>query len=422
SNYLSRLAALRPGDTLVLAPGHYGADAFGNDNGSARGLPIHGLHGTADQPITIKGMDGQPRPVLWAAQPARFNVIQLVDASFITIKGLEINGRDNFSFGVSAYGAVHDITLEDLYIHGVGGDQQNVGISTTGAYAWNWVIRGNVIEGAGTGMYLGNSEGDSPFVAGVIENNLIVDSIGYNLQVKHQTPWVNPPAGMPTWPTRTIIRHNVFSKANHASMGGMARPNVLVGDQPSSGAGSGNGFEIYGNFFWQNPSESLFQGEGNIAMYNNLMVSAAGSAIRVQRHNGVVRTVRVFNNTIVAGGTGISVHGGVAGSTQRVQGNAVFAASPVVVSGATAAASDNVTDTYANAVSYLNHPLATLGALDLFPKTGQLSGAAVALDGVSAYTDHDRDFNGAARSATMRGAYSGQGVNPGWKPALQVKP
>ncbi len=34
---------------------------------------------------------------------------------------------------------------------------------------------------------------------------------------------------MPTADRKTIIRHNVFSKANNAATGGNARPNLLVG-------------------------------------------------------------------------------------------------------------------------------------------------------------------------------------------------
>jgi hypothetical protein len=421
TNYLTLLARLKPGDTLELAPGNYGADASGNDNGKAAGLPISDLHGTATQPITIKGREGGPKPVLWASQAASFNVIQFGNSSHIVVKGIEVNGRDNFSFGVAAKGPVHDITLEDLYIHGVGGNQQNVGISTTGAVAWNWVIRRNMIDGAGTGMYLGSSTGASPFVASLIEHNVIKNTIGYNVQVKHQTPWSSPPADMPTGPTKVTIRHNVFSKLSDFVSSDGARPNLLVGSPPPSGAGSENGFEIYGNFFWQNPTEALFQGEGNVAFYNNLMVNASGSAVRIQPHNGAVRTVRIFNNTIVASKTGISVSGGQAGTTQRVQGNAVFAATPIAISGADAAQSDNATDSFASAAKYLKNPTGMLGSLDLFPKPGRLSGDAMSTMGITGYRDYDRDFNGTPRSWTIRGAYSGQGANPGWKPVLDFK-
>lgn len=38
------------------------------------------------------------------------------------------------------------------------------------------------------------------------------------------------------------------------------------------------------------------------------------------------------------------------------------------------------------------------------------------------WRDADRDFNGAWRSGTYRGAYSGDGNNPGWLPDLDFKP
>jgi hypothetical protein len=360
--------------------------------------------------------------VIWASSAATFNVVQFRDSSYITVRGLEINGRDNDSFGVAASGAVHHITIEDLYIHGVGGDQQNVGISTTGAYAWNWIIRHNLIDGAGTGMYLGSSTGGSPFIASVIEHNVVTNTIGYNMQIKHQTPWSGQPDDMPTGPTTTLIRHNVFSKLSSYVSPDGARPNVLVGSPPSGGPGSQNGFEVYGNFFWQNPTEALFQGEGSIALHDNLMVNAAGSAVVVQPQNGTVRTVRIFNNTIVASASGIRVSGGQSGTTQRVIGNAVFADSPIGISGSDASQSNNAAGSVANAGNYLVNPSAALGALDLFPKVGQLQGAAFGPSDLSGSSDYDRDFNSAARSWTRRGAYSGEGANPGWKPALDFKP
>lgn len=420
SNYLTLLPTLKPGDTLLLAPGNYGIDANGNDTANVPGLPIFNLNGTAAAPITITGPDAGPKPVFYGR--STHNTIRLANASYIVIRNLEVNGRDRGGFGVAAQGLAHHITIEGLRIYGVGGDQQIVGISTTGSPTWNWVIRRNVIENAGTGMYLGSSTGGSPFVAGVIENNLIVDSIGYNVQIKHQTPWSNVPAGMPTGKTNTIIRHNVFVKRSGYVSPDGPRPNLLVGDQPPSGPGSENGFEIYGNFFYQNPTEGLFQGEGNIAFYGNLMVNHAGTALRVQRHNGIVRNVRIFGNTIVARDTGISVSGGASGFTQQVLGNAVFAGAPISVAGAAASPAANVTDNYANAAAYLNNPTGAPGALDLYPRPGQLRGNTLDTTGLAAFTEFDRDFNGALRNWSWRGAYSGEGANPGWLPKLEIKP
>ena len=186
---------------------------------------------------------------------------------------------------------------------------------------------------------------------------------------------------------------------------------------PPSGPGADNGYEVYGNFFYQNPTEALFQAEGNVALYANLMVSSTGSAVNVQPHNGSVRSVRIFGNTIVAAVRGISVSANPA-YTQQVLGNAIFAATPMTATNA----SGNVTDTYANAASYLTNPFGAIGSLDLFPKVGTLRGAVLDTTSASALTDWSLDFNGKTRDWSFRGAYSGEGNNPGWLPTMAAKP
>ena len=414
ANYLTMLRGLRAGDTLVLAAGNY-------DNPSdVPGLPLFDLNGTPSQPIVITGPEtGAPAVLLGRST---HNTVRLSNASHIVIRNLEIDGRNLGAAGVAAQGLAHNITLENLRIRGVGDDQQTVGISTVGSTVWNWIVRRNVIEGAGTGIYFGNSDGRSPFIAGIIENNLIRDTIGYSMQIKHQLPRPTNLAGMPTTPQKTIIRNNVFSKsAANSSTGSLARPNLLVGHFPTSGPGSDDLYEVYGNFFYQNPTEALFQGEGNIAFYGNVMVNDSGSALNIQPHLDVPRYVRVFGNTIVASGTGIRVTGGAATSTQRVYGNAVFAATAISLGGS-AEQSNNTTDTYGDAVNHLVNPRGALGALDMYPKVGSLSGIAWNSAEVSTFTDAASDFNGVARSWTRRGAYSGDGTNPGWRLALERKP
>jgi len=420
TDYLAKLATLGPGDTLLLAAGNYGVDAQGNDTSDVPGLPLFGFNGTANAPITITGPATGPLPVFKGRDT--HNTIRLSDSSFVVLRRLAVDGRGFGGFGVATQGPTHDITVEGCEFRGLDGDQQVVAISTTGWPTWNWTLRRNLIDGAGTGIYFGNSTGDSPFVAGLIEHNVFRNTIGYNMQVKHQIVWGSVPAGMPTGRTTTVIRHNVFSKTGSNSTGSLARPNLLVGDCPPSGPGSTNGFAIYGNFFYQNNTESLFQGEGNLAFYDNLMVSV-GDAVRVQVHNGLVRDVRIFHNTIVAGGDGIAVSGGSGSFTQRVLANAVFAAgTPVGVSGAGATATQNVTGTQAGAANFLNNPSGAPGALDLFPKAGPLKGAAVDLSGLDVYPEWNKDFNGNAHDAAFRGAYGGEGSNPGWVLALDFKP
>lgn len=409
SNYLARVRALVPGDTLVLAPGTY------DDPSDVPGLPLFNLNGTPTQPIVITGPESGTRPLLLGR--STHNTVRLSNASYVVVRNLEIDGRDLGGAGVAAQGTAHHVTLENLVIRGVGGDQQIVGISTVGSPTWNWAICGNTIIGAGTGMYLGNSDGTSPFVAGLIERNLVRDTIGYNIQIKHQ---IDRPAvaGMPTTPQRTTIRHNVFAKSGNSSTGSMARPNLLVGHFPTSGNGSEDHYEIYGNFFYQNPTEALFQGEGNIAFYANLLVNDSGDAVNIQPHHDVPKSIDVFGNTVLAKGSGIRITGGAAGYAQRSFGNAVFAASPL--SGGEQR--DNVTAGRASASNFLNAPDVPLGSFDAYPRVGTLRGSAIDVSPASGFGGFDRDFAGQARDWTLRGAYAGEGANPGWLPKLEIKP
>ena len=408
SNYLDLVRNLQPGDTLVLEPGIY------NDPTDAPGLPFFGIQGEPGNPIIVMGAEGEPRPVFQGR--STHNTVRFDNASYIEIRHIEIDGRDLGGDGINAQGISHHITLEDIVIDGVGNDQGTVGISTNGAPTWDWVIRHNIIRNAGTGMYLGNSPGTNPFVRGTIEYNLVVDTIGYNIQIKHQNPRPTN-IGMPTGLSKTIIRHNVFSKAGN-SIGSSPRPNLLVGHFPLSGPGTNDVYEIYGNFFYQNPTEALFQGEGNVALYNNLFFTSTGNAINIQPHNDIPREIRVFNNTVVASGRGIRVSGGSSSATQKVIGNAVFAATPIQAGDAT----DNITDAYSAASIYLDNPFASLGQFNLYPQVGELIGSLLDTTDIQNFTRWNFDFNGVIHTGQFRGAYTGDGVNPGWLPKLERMP
>lgn len=408
ADYLGLVRSLQPGDTLILAPGDY------NDPADVPGLPFFGIQGTVQAPITVMGHPALGRPVLLGR--SSHNTIRFSNASHITLRHLAVDGRNAGGDAVNSQGTSHHITLEDIHIHGVGSNQQVVGISTNSAPTWNWTIRRCVIEGAGTGMYLGNFDGTNPFVAGLIEHNLVRDTIGYNIQIKHQN--VRPTnVGLPTQSQSTVIRHNVFTKSSNSSTGGLARPNLLVGHLPPSGPGVDDFYEIYGNFFYQNPSEALFQGEGNIAFHHNLLVNEFGTAVNIQPHNGQPREVHVFNNTILASGTGIRVTGGLAGHVQEVAGNAVFAGSPIQADNQRS----NVSDSLANAGDALRAPSTPLGTLDLRPREGALDGPAIDHSAHEGFLDWDRDFDGMPIRARQRGAYRPSG-KVRWKPGLAVKP
>jgi hypothetical protein len=406
-DYRRLITQLRPGDVLVLAPGEY-----------RDGLRVQNVAGAPGRPITISGPQ-RGAPAVFVARAGR-STVTLADTRYVVIRNLVLEGGGVPVDAVKAVKPsppVHDVTLENLIIRGHGNNQQIVGISTK-CPAWNWIIRGNTIIGAGTGIYLGDSDGSAPFVAGVIERNVIVDSIGYDLQIKHQHSRAGI-AGMPAGPRMTIVRHNVFAKADGVNTEA-PRPNVLVGHFPPAGPGAEDDYAIYGNLFYQNRNEALFQGEGNIALYANLFVNDHGDAIRIQPHNDIPRRILVAYNTVVAKGAGVTLiqKEGAPSYPQSVRANAVFAAEPI----RGGRQRGNLAAPGSAAEEFLDRPFAALGELDLYPRrqwprmktSGPVPGVA--------FPDGERDFNGRPRRPGTIGAYSGSGTNPGWRPRLERKP
>lgn len=403
STYRELLARLRPGDTLLLGSGTY-----------RRGLSLRHVAGTAADPIVISGP--ADRSATFLADDC-CNTVQLESVAFIEIRNLTLDGAGtNRSFGVDSRGPCHDVTIENLKIVHYGANQQVVGISTKGP-AWNWVIRRNEIVAAGTGMYLGNSDGTAPFVNGRVEHNLIVGSTGYAIQIKHQ---VERPLniGLPAGASSTLIRHNVLGKQGAGDAGRDARPTLLVGHFPLLGPGAQDRYEIYGNFLYENPHEALFQGEGNLVLHDNLFVSSTGDAIRVVEHHARPRAVAVFHNTVVAAGRGILVEDAEPGYPRLIAANAVFSGQPITGPAQFA----NVTGGYASAAQFLAEPLGPLGRLDLYPRPGGMRLGAVRLELPAGLVDATFDFDGRLRRESYAGAYAGEGTNPGWRLALRVKP
>lgn len=405
--YLAILKSLEPGAQVRLMPGVYQG-----------GLPLHYLNGTAQAPITLSGPEGEPR-AMFVARP-RHNTISIINSSYVTVSNLDLDGRNLPVSGVKCEGHAdwaHHITLDGLRIRGHGRHQQTVAISTK-CPAWGWIIRNNKILGAGTGLYLGDSDGSAPFIAGLIERNLIVDTHGYNLQIKHQQPRRMLP-GMPTERSATIIRHNVFSKRQQA-LREMARPNLLVGHWPVSGPGVDDRYLVYGNFFYENPDESLFQGEGNIALYNNLFVNHFGDAIRIQPHNDIPREISIFCNTIIAEGTGIILARSLRSLaySQSVVANIVFAHSPI----RGAAEEKNLAHAPDEANSYLVNPFAPPGQMNLAPRNTRVREEAQESGFFDSYPDAELDFDGDAHDRVRMGAYAVSKRMPRWLPALEIKP
>jgi MYXO-CTERM domain-containing protein len=413
SNYEAQLGQLVAGDTLKLAAGDY-----------TNGMNLFDMNGEAGKPIVVEGPANGVAKFLGKSGK---NTVDIKNSSYLVLRKLYFDGQgiqdiDAIKAGGQATDFAHHITIEGCTIVGHDGNetnQQTVGISTK-IVAWDWVIRGNVIDGAGTGAYLGNSDGTRAFIGGLIEGNLFKKTLGYDMQIKHQID--RQQADVPTVPTDdrvTIIRHNVFIKQDLPSPDGL-RPNLLTDGFPDSGPGSNDHYEIYGNFFFHNDGDALFQGNGRLHIHDNVFVDSKNPAIRLVNHSGkTVIDALVYNNTIYDTAVGISF-GNAPSGTSFVNANAIFSVS--AIAGFTAG-TDNVTGAVADAPSYFANPGKTLGQMDFFPVSGSaLKGAAYDLSSVAADADYDRDFNGTQKDFTYRGAYQGEGKNPGWALSAEPKP
>jgi hypothetical protein len=405
ADYRSKLTTLAPGDNLRLAAGDY-----------ADGLPISGLNGTAAAPITIAGPAAEVARLLGNASR---NTIDIRNSSYITIENLTIDGQDIAGIdAIKASGTAvdwaHHITIENCIIlrhDGGATSQQTVGISTK-VVAWDWVVRHNLIDGAGTGIYFGNSDGTRAFIGGLIEYNVFRRTLGYNMQIKHQLARESVP-GVPTEERVTVIRHNVFIKDSSLPSPDGVRPNLLVDGFPDSGPGSLDHYEVYGNFFFHNDAEALVQATGRVHVHDNVFVDSLQPALRMVNHEGkTVIDALVYNNTIYDTASGI-VFSNAPSGTSLVAGNAIFSATPL--SGTMTDEHDNVSAPVANAASYVVFPSEVLGEMDFFPISGSaLHGAVVDISKAVSDMDHDRDFNGTSKDFTYRGAYQGEGQNPGF--------
>jgi hypothetical protein len=193
-----------------------------------------------------------------------------------------------------------------------------------------------------------------------------------------------------------------------------------VGGFPDTGQGAGDLYEIYGNFFYQNADgESLIQASGRVAIHDNVFVGAQSTSVYLADHDRPLKYADVYHNTIYGGERGVRF-GSNAREQSRVVGNLVFAATPI--SGTVVTQLDNLTAPVAQANQFVASPSTQLCAMKFYPLPGAAQGSPIDLSPFGSQTDFDRDFNGTAKGdARYRGAYAGEGTNPGWQLDAAIK-
>ncbi|HEY6571882.1 MAG TPA: hypothetical protein VI198_01085, partial [Candidatus Eisenbacteria bacterium] len=371
--YRTLASSLTAGDTLYLPSGVY-----------PDRLSLDGKNGTPTAWIVVTGPESGP-PATITTSSTCCNTVQLGGTSYVALRNLTIDsaGLDAID-GINAKGnPTHDILIENCSLIGQSAGQGTVAISTKSP-AWRWTIRGNRIIEAGTGIYLGNSDGTQPFVAGIIEGNLFLNTIGYNMEIKHQLAYGTQAwaAALPPEPHRTVIRDNVFIKEKNDWAPGKvvgARPNLLVDPFPDTGVGSSDLYEIYGNFFYKNPNESLFQGTGRMTVHDNVFVASYSGRVSAlfTDHNGPIKFANVYNNTVYSvagGGFHFSVaprEGGI------VRGNLIVTGGSAL-SGSVPTAGSNVIGSPSSG-TYFTAPSEILGQMDLYPSVSCTACSGTAL-------------------------------------------
>ena len=180
----------------------------------------------------------------------------------------------------------------------------------------------------------------------------------------------------------------------------MARPSLLVGHFPLAGRGASDRYLVYGNLLLDNPSEALFQGEGNVALYNNLLFNPRGEGLRIQPHNHRPREVAVFNNTVVAASLGVGIAGVEPGHAVLFEGNLVYGNPPVQseVDG------ENLTGDYDRARAAFVRLDEDPSKLDLTPRVGMAALRSAADGEWRALPGARQDFLGRPRTGAVFGA------------------
>ena len=117
------LQGVQPGDAIRLLPGNHAA-----------GNSIGNFAGTADAPIWIGGVPGQPRPVISGGGTA----IQLSKIRYVVLENLEVSGATANGINCDDGGdyansnATHHVMFRNLYIHDIGTGGNNDGLKLSG--------------------------------------------------------------------------------------------------------------------------------------------------------------------------------------------------------------------------------------------------------------------------------------------------
>jgi Right handed beta helix region len=389
------IAALQPGDELVLAGGVYGFDSRFNIT----------VVGESDRPTVIRGKAGEEAII--EMNTGSQNILEVQASRYLVLHGLTFRGG---SHGIRLMDSDF-VTIEDCEIYETG----DVALSAnSGGTYEGLVIRRNHIHhtnGTGEGMYLGCNSDACRVLNSVIEWNYIHHT---NRATVEQGDGIELKEGS----AGNVIRHNVIHDTNF--------PGIIT----YSTVGNGPANIIEGNLIW-NTNDYGIQSAADAIIRNNIVL---GSPIALQAHQaGSPSNQLVVHNTVIVQGDGMDVRN-VSGPVV-IANNAVYSESGTAIrlisgdtslvtvagnvgEGGISGTNSGYTEGNGLAADFIGAHYAGAPPIDLFPADGSaLIGAG------SAEYVPEFDFNGTPRAGTAdAGAYRFQsGGNPGWALAAGSK-
>jgi len=383
-SFESAAEALNAGDTLIVHAGTY----------AESGRVAITVRGTQAQPVIIQAAAGEARPLITRSGGAVENTIDIVGATWLTIRNLEITG--SVGDGVNMSGNPSYITLENLEIHDI-----LVGINFRSSMHHITARRNQIYNTAdtGEGMYVGCHDGSCVVSESLIEGNWIhhtADSDqGDGIEIKKGSH-------------SNVIRDNVIHDTFYPCI-------ILYGTQ-------GNPPNIVeGNVMW-NCADAGIQVAADAVIRNNIIIPGDGGGLSSQSNNGVSpANLSIVNNTFIGGSPCLRMNGWSGSPGMVFANNAVYCPSADFAIGSLAGVTltGNVVDEVPpgfTAGSYTPgrtqaQDFVNPGARNFYPTaTAPLLGTA---NGGQQPVD---DFNGTARQGTAdAGAYVRTAAsNPGW--------
>lgn len=264
------VAALQPGDQLVLAPGTYNVTSMWDIQ----------VSGTAEAPVWITGQEGAKVTITRPdAQQNVLNIGQGAPARHLCLRGVELTGG---SHGLRL-GRCEEVWIDQCHIHHTGGVCLSANSANTRRL---FITRNHIHHGAGhaEGMYLGANNGQHIMSESIIALNHVHDcrgDQGDGIEVK-QGSWGN------------LIAENNIHDTHY--------PCITVYGT------AGKPVNIIERNLCRRSDDHVMQVQGEAIVRNNVLIGAKGAGFTSTDHQGKTLNLQVLHNTII--NTGHAFSGG----------------------------------------------------------------------------------------------------------------